>query len=116
MLVFGGITLLTGVWAFLSPGTFYDAVAAFPPRNDHFLRDIGAFQTALGLAALYGARRAAWRAPMLGILAVMYGLHTISHLINIDDAESDALGVVEFVLLAGGTALLAGLCVREQRA
>ena len=111
----GAITLLTGLWAFVSPGTFYDVIAAFPPRNDHFLRDIGSFQVALGVAAVYGARRTTCRTPMLGVFTLMYALHAISHLINISDAESDALGVVEFVLLAGAALALAGLFARESR-
>ena len=115
LLSVGAITLLTGVWAFLSPGTFYDAIAAFPPRNDHFLRDVGSFQVALGLLGLVAARRATWRTPALGMFTVMYALHAISHLININDAESDALGIVEFVLLAGTALALGGLYAREAR-
>lgn len=116
LLATGAAALLTGVWAFLSPGSFYDVIATYPPRNDHFLRDVGSFNVALGAAAVYGARRAAWRAPMLGILAVQYALHTISHLINVDDADPKGLGVGTFVLLLAVTIALAALFAKEHRA
>jgi hypothetical protein len=114
LLAVGAATLLTGAWLFLAPGSFYDVIATYPPRNDHFLRDLGSFNVALGAAAIYGARRSTWRTPMLGVLTLQNGLHTISHLINIDDTDPQALGVVNFVLLAALTALLAALFVRER--
>lgn len=114
LLVVGAASLLTGAWLFLAPGSFYDAIATYPPRNDHFLRDTGSFNVALGAAAIYGARRASWRAPMLGILVLQYGLHTISHLINIDDTDPKSLGVVNFVLLLAVTIVLAVSFVRER--
>ena len=109
----GATSVLFGLWAFLSPGSFYDVIAAYPPRNDHFLRDIGSFEVGLGAAALYGARRAAWRTPMLGIVAVQYALHAISHLIDVDATDPKALGVVNFVLLTTAAVALAALFVRE---
>ena len=114
LLVVGAASLITGAWLFLAPGSFYDVIATYPPRNDHFLRDVGSFNVALGAAAIYGARRASWRAPMLGILALQYGLHTISHLINIDDTDPKSLGVVNFVLLLVVTVVLAAFFVRER--
>ena len=114
LLITGGVSLLTGVWLFLAPGSFYDVIATYPPRNDHFLRDIGSFNVALGAAAVYGARRATWRAPMLAILALQYGLHTISHVINIDDTDPAALGAVSFALLLAATVLLVAVFVRER--
>ena len=114
LLLVGASQVLTGVWVLADPGSFYDVIATYEPRNDHFLRDVGSWNVALGLAALYGARRASWRAPMLGILAVQFGLHSVSHLIDIGDADPEALGVFNFVLLAGTTVLLAALFARER--
>jgi predicted anti-sigma-YlaC factor YlaD len=115
LLLVGATQLLTGVWLMVDPGSFYDAIATYPPRNDHFLRDIGSWNVALGLAALIAWRRPSWRVPMLGVLTVNYGLHAVSHLINVDDAEPESLGVVNLVLLAGATVLLAALFAREAR-
>lgn len=116
LLLFGVFSLLTGAWLFLDPGGFYDVIATYPPRNDHFLRDIGSFDVALGAAALYGARRPGWRAPMLGVLALQYGLHTISHLIDIHGTDPRALGVANFGALLAATLLLVGLFAKERAA
>lgn len=105
----------SGVWLLAAPGSFYDAVATYAPRNDHFLRDVGTWNVGLGLAALVAAREPRWRAPMLAILAVQFALHAVSHLIDIDGAEPSSLGVSNFVLLALATVVLGALAVREHR-
>ena len=47
VLIVSGITqLVVGVWSFVSPGSFYDVVATYPPENDHFLKDIGSWNVA----------------------------------------------------------------------
>ena len=114
LLVAGATQVLTGVWLLLDPGGFYDAVATYPPRNDHFLRDLGSWNVALGAAAIYGARRPAWRTPMLGLLALQYALHTVSHVIDVDDTDPESLGVVNLVAIAAGAVLLGGLFLRER--
>ena len=112
-----GITLLVpGLLAFFAPGAFYDAVAPFPPQNDHILRDVGTFQVALGLAALLAIRRPAMRVPMLGVLTLQFALHAISHLIDVGDSDPSYVGPVELALLAAGTIVLGGLFVKETRA
>jgi hypothetical protein len=35
--------VVTGLWALVSPGTFLDALVAFPPYNAHLMWDIGVF-------------------------------------------------------------------------
>jgi hypothetical protein len=35
--------VVTGLWPFVSPDTFFDALVAFPPYNAHLMRDIGVF-------------------------------------------------------------------------
>jgi uncharacterized membrane protein len=54
-LAVGVVYLLLGLWAFLDPAIFYGQVATFPPYNQHFLHDAGAFQVGLGLALLLPA-------------------------------------------------------------
>lgn len=69
-------------WAFLSPRSFSEVVAAFPPYNERFLHDIGAFQVGLGavlLAAL--VRRSALVAALVGV-AVASVLHAVAHAID----------------------------------
>ena len=103
-----------GLLALLAPGTFYDVIGPYPPENAHFVKDLGSWQIALGLAALTAVARPAWRRPMLAILALQYALHTVSHLVDVDAAEPEAFGPVTLALQALGAAVLAALFVRER--
>ena len=112
LLVAGLSHLLLGTWAFLSPGTFYDAIATYPPQNDHFLKDVGSWQVALGAAAIIAARTPGWQRGMLAVLAVQYGLHAISHAIDLDQADPEAVGTATLVALSAAAVVLAALFVR----
>jgi predicted anti-sigma-YlaC factor YlaD len=117
VLLIAGITqLVTGAWLFVSPGSFYDAIATYPPENDHFLKDVGSWNVALGLAAVIAARTPSWQRGMLGVLAVQYTLHAISHGIDVDQADPESMGVFTLVLQAAAAVLFAVLFVRESRA
>jgi hypothetical protein len=63
LLSVGVAQLLPGLLAFLAPGAFYDAIGPYPPENDHYIKDVGTWQIALGVAALgaVAARRGACR-------------------------------------------------------
>jgi hypothetical protein len=114
LLVVGTTQVVLGALAFLAPGVFYDLIASYPPDNAHFLKDIGSWQFALGAAALYAARRPAWRVPMLGILAIQYTLHTISHLIDLDVADPAWQGTFALVTQGIGAVVLVALFLRER--
>ena len=117
VLIISGITqLIVGVWSFVAPGSFYDAVATYPPQNDHFLKDIGSWNVALGLAALIAARTPAWRRGMLGVLAVLYTLHAISHGIDVDQADPESTGVAALVTQIVAAVVFAALWLRERGA
>ena len=83
-LVVGGVTLAAGLWAFLSPSSFFDSVALFPPYNAHFLRDVGAFQVGLGATLLLALRWA--DALFVALTGVGSGavLHAAAHVIDRD--------------------------------
>lgn len=73
----GGIVFLAvGVWAFVSPRSFFEAVAVFEPYNAHFLRDIGAFQVGLGAVLLASL---VWRDALLVALTGV-GIGAVAHL------------------------------------
>ncbi|HEV3002374.1 MAG TPA: hypothetical protein VGW75_16650 [Solirubrobacteraceae bacterium] len=114
LLIVGVTQLATGAFAFLAPGAFYDAIAAYPPENHHFLMDVGSWQVALGAIALYGARRAEWRVPLLGLIAIQYLLHGISHAIDVDLAEEAWQGWSALAAQVVGFVALAGLFLRER--
>ena len=116
LLVVGVSQLAVGVLAFFAPGAFYDLVAAYPPENHHFLKDIGSWNVALGAIAIYGAGRPDWQVPLLGFLALQYGLHTISHIVDLNDAEEDWQGWFALVTQGFGTIVLAALFLRERAA
>lgn len=110
----GASQVVAGALAFFVPGTFYDIVAGYPPYNEHFLMDVGSWQIALGAIALYGARRADWRVPLLALLALQYVLHFIPHLIHFGDAEKSGQAWFATIALGLTAVLLIGLFVRER--
>jgi uncharacterized protein YjeT (DUF2065 family) len=60
----GLLLVATGLWAFTAPRSFFEAVATYPPFNQHLLHDIGAFNLGLGttlLLALAWADGLLWR-------------------------------------------------------
>ncbi len=71
-----------GVWAFVAPGSFFDALATFEPYNEHFVRDVGAIQVGLGVGGVVGALRV--RAVIVGLAALVafQVLHIASHVID----------------------------------
>lgn len=116
---FALINILTGIFAAIDPEGFYDAVGPFPPYNDHYVRDAAAaMQGSLGVAMAIAVFRRAWRVGVLGYAMLMFGFHALNHLVDIGDADPESIGVVDFVSLAVGAALLAWLftrAVREER-
>src|SRR5688500_16975185 len=76
----GVLLVTTGVWAFSAPRSFYRVIAEYPPYNEHFLHDIGAFLAGLGAALIViGFITDALAVALLGN-AVAAALHTVSHI------------------------------------
>ncbi len=102
---FGLFTLSFGLWAMVDASSFFDNIGEFPPYNNHYVHDVGAFQIGLG-AALLGAL--AWRddAILVALLGGAAGAtaHEIAHLIDADDGGRDAdpftLGIIAVILVA----------------
>src|SRR3954454_20441528 len=95
--------LVSGVWAFLAPRSFYDKVATFPPYNVHFVHDIGSFSIGLGLAiVLVVALADRWHPARAVLVAVGVGsvLHVLSHVLDYDikPSVSDILGLSLFAV------------------
>ena len=114
LLVVGAIQILTGITALAVPGGFYDAIAGYPPENEHFIQDLGSWQIALGAIALSGARRQDWRVPLLGLIGLQYALHTIPHILHVGDSDPSWHGPFGLVAQAIGTLILVGLFLRER--
>lgn len=102
----GAYHLGLGVLMVLAPRTFYDEIAAFPPYNDHFIRDISTFYLAMGAVLLVAAVRRAWQVPLLVLALVQYALHVVNHAWDVSDTEPGWMGPVNLVSLLVVTAAL----------
>ena len=99
LMVLGVLQLLTGLALVIAPGAFYEAIANFGSRNDHFLRDYGTYYLATGVALLMATSRPSWRVPVLFVVTIQYGLHALNHLLDIGDSDPGWVGPADFLLL-----------------
>jgi hypothetical protein len=73
-----------GIWALLSPQSFYEQLATYPPYNKHLFHDVGAFQVGIGSTLLFALfRRDALQVALMGT-SVGAILHAISHWVDRD--------------------------------
>jgi len=113
---FALINILTGLFAAVDPKGFYTAIGPFPPYNDHYVRDAAAAMVgSLGVAQAIAVFRRSWRGGVLGYSVLHFAFHAINHLADINDAEKDSVGVLDFVTLAIGALTLAWLLARAMR-
>jgi hypothetical protein len=110
--VFGAAQLVLALLQAFLPGTFFDDIGPYGPRNDHYLGDVASFYAALGVVSLVAARRPSWRIPVLAFALLQYALHSVNHLVDIGEAHRDWLGPANFVALLATTILL-GWMLRE---
>ena len=98
--------LFFGAWPLIDPLNFYEEVADFPPYNEHFLHDVGAFQVGLGLCLLLAL---IWRSDALLVALIGSGvaaaLHVWAHVVDEDQGGSSSdtifLAILAVLLLAG---------------
>ena len=91
--------LTLGVLLAVAPGFFFDTIADYGTKNDHYLRDISTFYLAFGVVLLAALERVSWRVPLLAFGALQYGLHTLNHLLDIGEADPGWLGPFNFIAL-----------------
>lgn len=102
IVVVGAVFLtITGAWALAAPESFFERAANWPPYNEHFLHDIGAFQ--LGLAATLAAAlltRDGGTVALSGV-AIGSGFHTLSHFMDSGEGgrSTDPWVMAAFTLL-----------------
>lgn len=98
------VLLGTGLWATLSPESFYAAIATYPPFNRHFVHDIGAFQLGLGAGLALALLISDALLVALGANAIAAVAHFISHAIDRDlgGQPSDPLTIGLFALVLLG--------------
>jgi hypothetical protein len=107
-----------GGWQLLSPRSFFDAIGPFGSLNSHYVRDVGTFTLALGIAFAVAFRWPAWRVGVIGYAFLQYAFHALNHLADIGKAHPHAVGPVDFATIALTAGLLAWMlvaAVRERR-
>jgi peptidoglycan/LPS O-acetylase OafA/YrhL len=109
VLLFGAYHVALGLLMAIAPGTFFEKAGPFGTKNVHYILDAASWELALGVVLLLSFNRIAWRAPVLGFAVLQSFLHTLNHLIDIDEADPEWVGYFDFFALALGTALLAWL-------
>ena len=85
--ILGLTNLANGLWMLLAPAGWYrDLPAGVPdtgPLNVHFVRDIGAAFTTIGVAFLVAARDPALRRGVLLAATLFYVLHALVHVADL---------------------------------
>ncbi len=75
--------LANGLWMLADPAHWYATLPAgvpdFGPLNEHFVRDIGATFTMLGLGLLWATFRTSARLPVLVLVTLFNALHALVH-------------------------------------
>ncbi len=90
-----------GLWAMVAPQSFFDQLATYPPYNEHFLHDIGAFQLGIGATLIAALVLADGLAIALAGAAVGSVAHAIAHVMDRDQG-----GKASDPWLLGGLALV----------
>jgi hypothetical protein len=111
----GGVLFLAfGLWAMIAPASFFDSVAAFEPYNEHFIRDIGAFQIGLGATLLLAAlvTTDALTAALVGV-GLGAAAHLVPHLVDLNAGGNPIVDIPSWVLF--GLVLLIGGRLRWRR-
>ena len=101
-----------GAWQLISPGSFFDVIGPFGTSNHHYTRDVGTFTLALGVGFALAYRWPAWRVGVVGYALLQYAFHAVNHLADIGNADPEALGPIDFALIAL-TALVLAWTLRE---
>jgi hypothetical protein len=92
-----------------APHAFYSKVGPFGAQNDHYIRDTATFSAAIGVGALLALRQRSWRVPVLAVSTVQFALHSVNHLVDINNAHPHWNGYFDFFSLTLATILLAWL-------
>jgi hypothetical protein len=116
LLAFALAQLLLGLLLWLTPGFFFESIGPYGPRNDHYMGDVASWYLAIGAVALVALRREAWRIPVLALAFIQYALHSLNHLVDVDEADPAWLGPANLASLLLTTLLLAWMLRSRQAA
>jgi uncharacterized membrane protein len=109
LLVIAVYHLVLGALMFLAPDAFYSTLGKFPPKNTHYVKDVGTFYIAMGICFFVSVRRRSWRTPLLVLTAIEYAIHAINHLVDVGKASTDLLGWFDFFAISAIALVFAAL-------
>ena|SRR5215208_2016495 len=104
-----------GVMQLLGPATFFEEIGNYGVENLHYVGDVGSFTLAFGVALAIAVVRPAWRAPLLWMGALWYGLHAVNHAFDTGEAKSEARGWSDTLLIGFGALVSAWLARVSER-
>lgn len=107
--------VVTGALALVAPDTFFEDIGRYGVENSHYVGDVGAFILAFGLALGVAVVRPSWRAPLLWLGALWYGLHALNHAFDTGEARSEGRGWADTLLIAFGAFVSAWLARVAER-
>jgi len=110
-----GYHVVLGLMQLFAPGTFFDEIGNYGIENSHYIGDVGAFTLAFGLAVGIAVVRPSWRAPILWLGALWYGLHALNHAFDTGEAKSEGRGWGDTLLIAFGAVGAAWLARVSER-
>ncbi len=94
--------VVLGAMQLLAPDTFFEQIGNYGIENSHYIGDVGAFTLAFGIAVGIAVVRPAWRAPLLWLGALWYGLHAVNHAFDTGEAKSEGRGWGDTLLIGFG--------------
>ena len=104
-----------GLYMVFAPGSFFEQVGPFGERNDHYIRDNATMNLAFAVGLFVAAKRSRWRVPVLAVVALQFGFHTINHIVDITEADPEWIGYFDAISLAVLLAFIAYLWSLERR-
>jgi CelD/BcsL family acetyltransferase involved in cellulose biosynthesis len=121
--LFAVANLANGAWMLADPAHWYEhlpaAVPDFGPLNEHFVRDIGAAFTVIGIGLAVAAFMPRWRVAACGAAAAFYGLHALVHVVDtlrgLVGPEHWAIDLPGVYIPAVALAVLTGLVAKYGR-
>lgn len=96
----GAFFVVAGLAAFIVPAAFFEAAATFEPYNEHFVRDIGAFQLGLGMVLLLSAWVEDALVVALGGVGIGSLVHSGGHVLDRDLGGDPAVDIPFFAALS----------------
>ena len=114
--IFGSYSTVIGLFMMVAPREFFESLGAFGIRNDHYIFDAASFELPMGLLLWAAIWLQSWRRPALIYATAHWALHAVSHGIDTDHADGQAVGLAEFGgLVLGTTALIAAVFAVRRR-